>query len=102
MMEKKSQIVMTRRSIPMMSVSQIEEALREILGPDADELAKRIGFVQRKREGGVTGSNFVQTLVFGWLAKGDATVGNLTQIAENCELSITTSGLSQRFTEKAA
>ena len=86
----------------MMSVSQIEEGLREILGPEADELAKETGFVQRQREGGVTGSNFVQTLVFGWLALGDATLGNLTQMAQNCELSITGSGLSQRFTEQAA
>ena len=36
----------------MMSVSQIEEGLREILGPEADELAKETGFVQRQREGG--------------------------------------------------
>lgn len=86
----------------MMSVSQIEEALREIMGPEIDELAKRTGFVQRERKGGITGSNFVQTLVFGWLAKGDATLGQLTQMAQNCELTITGSGLSQRFTEKAA
>jgi hypothetical protein len=86
----------------MMSVSQIEEALREIMGPQANELAKKTGFVQRERKGGVTGSNFVQTLVFGWLAKGNATLGQLTQMAQNSELTITGSGLSQRFTEKAA
>lgn len=86
----------------MMSVSQIEEALREILGPETDELAKKMGFIQRERQNGVTGSNFVQTLVFGWLAKGDATLGQLTQMAQNCDLTITGSELSQRFTEKAA
>jgi hypothetical protein len=86
----------------MMSVPQIEEALREIMGPQADELAKKTGFVQRKRKGGVTGSNFVQTLVFAWLAKGDATLGQLTQMAQNSELTISASGLSQRFTKEAA
>jgi Transposase DDE domain len=86
----------------MMSVSQIEEALREILGPEANELAKKTGFVQRERKEGITGSNFVQTVVFGWLAKGNATLGQLTQMAQNCDLEITGSGLSQRFTKEAA
>ncbi len=86
----------------MMSVSQFEEALREIMGPQANELAKKTGFVRRERKEGVTGSNFVQTLVFGWLSKGDATLGQLTQMAQNCDLEITESGLSQRFTKEAA
>lgn len=86
----------------MMSVSQIEEALREILGPEANELAKKTGFVQRERKEGITGSNFLQTVVFGWLAKGNATLGQLTQMAQNCDLTITGSGLSQRFTKEAA
>jgi Transposase DDE domain len=91
-----------RGSMVMMSVSQIEEALREIMGSQADELAKKTGFIQRKRKEGITGSNFVQTLVFGWLAKGNATVGQLTQMAQNCNLTITGSGLHQRFTKEAA
>jgi hypothetical protein len=66
---------MMRRSTAMMRVSQIEEALREILGPQAHERAKETGFIQRKREEGRTGSNVLQTVVFGWLAKGDATLG---------------------------
>jgi hypothetical protein len=80
----------------MISVTQIEEALREIMGSQADELAKKSGFVQRERKGGVTGSNFVQTLVFAWLAKGDATLGQLTQMAQNSELTISASGLRRR------
>jgi hypothetical protein len=101
MMEKIKEPMM-RRSIAMMSVSQMEEALRAILGPEINELAKGTGFIQRERKEGITGSNFVQTLVFGWLAQGDATLGQLTQMAQNCKLSITGSGLSQRFTQEAA
>jgi hypothetical protein len=101
-MMEKTEVSITRRSIAKMSVSQMEEALREIMGPETDELAKKTGFVQRERKGGITGSNFVQSLVFGWLAKGDATLGQLTQMAQNCDLTITGSGLSQRFTEEAA
>ena len=86
----------------MINVSQLEEILRETLGPEADELAKQTGFIQRERKEGVTGSNFVQTLVFEWLAKGDATLGQLTQMAQNCDLDISASGLSQRFTKAAA
>ncbi len=86
----------------MMSVSQMEEALREIMGPQADELAKKTGFIQRERKEGITGSNFLQTLVFGWLTKGNATLGQLTQMAQNCNLAITAPGLSQRFTKEAA
>src|SRR5262249_7341513 len=93
---------MMRRSIAMMSVSQMEEALREIMGPEANELAKKTGFVQRERKEGITGRNFIQTLVFGWLTKGNATLGQLTQIAQNADLNITGSGLSQRFTKEAA
>ena len=85
----------------MMSVSQIEEALRELLGPEANERAKKTGFVQRERKEGITGSNFLQTVVFGWLAKGNATLGQLTQMAQNCDLTISGSGLSQRFTKEA-
>ncbi len=69
----------------MMSVSQIEEALREIMGSQADELAKKTGFIRRKREEGITGSNFVQTLVFGWISKVNEALGQLTQKAQNCK-----------------
>src|SRR5947199_10724384 len=93
---------MMRRSIAMMSVSQIEEALREILGPAANELAKKTGFIQRERKGGITGSNFAQTVAFGWLAKGNATLGPLIQMAQNCTLNITASSLEQRSTKEAA
>ena len=50
---KKLKRTIMRRSMVMMSVSQIEEALREIMGPQADELAKKTGFIRRKRKEGV-------------------------------------------------
>jgi hypothetical protein len=83
----------------MESVTQIEEHVRRILGPRADELAKETGFVQRERE--VRGSTFVQGLTFGWLHEPESRMEQLAQALARAGSPITASGLSQRFNEKA-
>jgi hypothetical protein len=64
----------------MISVSQIQEALEQVLEKDANRLAREVGFVKRERN--LSGADFVQTLVFGWLEKGDASLERLTQVAQ--------------------
>lgn len=84
----------------MSSVTQFEEAMEVLFGDRTDQLAKDLHVVQRERV--VTGSTFAQTVILGWLANPEATLDELSQMARASALSITGSGLSQRFTQDAA
>ena len=50
----------------------------------------------------IVGSEFVSTLVFGWMANAEATLEELAQTAATLGVGITPQGLDQRFTESAA
>jgi hypothetical protein len=91
---------MTRRSILMISVTHIEQAMQDLFGAKTDQLAKDLHVVQRQRT--LTGSSFAHTVIFGWLANPDATLDELSQLARANAVTITGSGLSQRFTQDAA
>jgi hypothetical protein len=78
----------------------VAQALQGLLTTVADAAARESGFVRRARK--VTGANFVQALVFGWLGRPDASLGQLAQGAARCGLGISAQGLAQRFTEAAA
>ena len=84
----------------MNSVTQWTETLRQILEEEANVLAKESGFIQRERV--LSGADFAQTLIFGWLSEPEITMDGLTQVAGRREVEITASGLCQRFTEAAA
>jgi hypothetical protein len=71
-----------------------------VLEKDANRLAREVGFVKRERN--LSGADFVQTVVFGWLEKGDASLERLTQVAQEREVTISAPGLSKRFTPQAA
>ena len=83
----------------MISVTQFAETLRQILEEEANELARETGFIQRERN--ITGADFVQTLIFGWLEEPEITLDGFTQIAQRREVEITASGWHQRFTPEA-
>ncbi len=83
----------------MISVTQFAETLRQILEEEANQLAKETGFIQRERT--ITGADFAQTLIFGWLEEPEITLDGLTQIAQRREVEITASGWHQRFTPEA-
>jgi hypothetical protein len=83
----------------MISVTQVAETLRQILEEEANELAKETGFIQRERI--ISGADFAQTLIFGWLEEPEITLDGLTQIAQRREVEITASGWHQRFTPEA-
>jgi len=84
----------------MTSVSQVAEILQHVLEEEAVQLAKETGFIERERC--FDGADFVQTLIFGWLQSPDLTLCGLTQVAQRREVSISASGLCQRFTQEAA
>jgi len=81
-------------------ISQVCQAMQTVLTDIADELARTSNFIKRQVK--ITGSNFCQTLVMGWLGKPEATLEELCQTAAAVGLEITPQGLEQRFTEEAA
>jgi hypothetical protein len=85
---------------PMTMVTEIAEAMQAVFGKRAEELARLTGFVKRHRK--IGGSQFVQALVFGWLAEGEARLETLSQAAANVAVNISRQGLHQRFTPEAA
>lgn len=84
----------------MTTVSQVVETLTRIVGEEAEQLAHEVGFIQRQRA--LSGADFVQSLIFGWLQEPEITLDGLTQVLQRREVSISASGLTQRFTPEAA
>jgi IS4 transposase len=84
----------------METVTQVAEAMQYVLNEMAEVLGRESGFIQRKRK--FTGASFVQTLVFGWLAKGHSSVEELSQSAANVGVPVSRQGLDDRFNQKAA
>jgi hypothetical protein len=78
----------------------VAQALQPLVTTVADAAARESGFVRRVRK--VTGAAFVQALVFGWLGRPDASLGELAQAAARCGLALSAQGLARRFTEAAA
>jgi len=85
---------------PMTIVTEIAEAMQEVFTKRADELAQETGFIMRQRK--MTGSGFVQGLVFGWLAESEARLETLSQSCKNVSVDISRQGLHQRFSPEAA
>jgi hypothetical protein len=84
----------------MTTIPQVARAMRAILTTTADEAARTTGFVQRRSRLG--GAILSQTLVFGFLAKPQASLEELVQTAAAVGVAITPQALDQRFTEAAA
>ena len=84
----------------MLNINDLAVRLQNKMGEVVDKLAKKTGFVQRARK--VSGSNFIQGLIFGWLSSPDASLTELVGSARMRNLEISAQGLNKRFTEKAA
>jgi hypothetical protein len=84
----------------MCSIPNVAEALQTVLCEEATRLARSSGFVQRASK--MSGALFVQTLVFTWLSKPQATLEEMAQTAATLGLSIRPQGLDERFSEQAA
>jgi hypothetical protein len=84
----------------MAKIPQLAAIIQEVLGAEAEQAAQASGFIKRKRA--LSGSSFVQSMVFGWLANGDASLSELHQAAANVGVKISPQGLAYRFTREAA
>src|SRR5260370_14774557 len=91
---------MNEEGVSMSSVTHFAETVQRILSEEADQLAREVGFVQRERV--ISGADLMQSLLFGWLQEPEIAYDGLTQVLGRREVSITASGLSQRFTPEAA
>ncbi len=80
-------------------LSKITDAMQVVLSETANAIARKTGFIKRQRK--LSGSDFIQTLVFGWLDNPDSTIEELTQTAATLGVSITPQGLDKRFTPNA-
>jgi hypothetical protein len=76
-------------------VERIPRLLKSIFGVIANQTARDVGFIQRERC--FSGSDFVCTLAFGWLAAPDAAIEALAD-----DLGISGPALQQRLTESGA
>ncbi len=80
----------------------VATAMQTVRTTAAERAGQRTRFVQRPRRAKLTGSTFVQTLVFGWLADPNASLESLAQTAAALGVPITPQALDQRFTPTAA
>jgi hypothetical protein len=81
------------------TIAQVAAAMQHVLGPVADTAARASGFTRRASK--LTGARFVQTLVFGWLTRPDASLDRLRQAAARLGVEVTRQGLDDRFTPQA-
>jgi hypothetical protein len=84
----------------MRIVTQVADAMQDVLTETADIIGRETGFIQRQRK--LSGSSFAQTLVLGWLSNPDATLEELAQTAATLGVVISPQGLDDRFTPQGA
>ncbi len=77
---------------------RLAETLQYVLTTKPNELAKE-GFIKRQRK--ITGSNFVSTLIFGWIQYFTPSVEGLARAGYTHGLTISAQGLDKRFTQEA-
>lgn len=84
----------------METTTQVAHAIQWILGPVSDEVAEDTGFTQRTSK--ITGSAFVQTLVFSSLDGREWSYSQLSNSAMQAGVAVTRQGLQQRFGKTSA
>jgi Transposase DDE domain len=85
----------------MPTIPHVATALQHVLTTEADRAGRQTRFVQRA-DAKLTGSAFVQTLVFGLGSNPHASLSALTQTSAALGVPISPEALHQRFTRAAA
>lgn len=83
----------------MGTITELEGALQLVLEASASEHGQASGWQQRR--GQLSPSQFVQTVVFGFLEDPHATLGHLARVAHALGAHVTPQAISQRFTSAA-
>jgi DDE family transposase len=84
----------------MCTQAELSTRMSRLLSATADQLAAETGFVRRTSK--LTGAQFAQALVFGWLNNPAATLQQLAQMAGTVGVPISPQGIDKRFTATAA
>lgn len=84
----------------MSSIARLTDQVLDVLTEVADAAARVHGCIQRHRA--FDGASLVQTLVCGWLAKPQASLHELTQVAAARGVTVSPQALQQRFTARLA
>ena len=77
------------------TIPELSQILQELLIQDADAIGRSSGFIQRQRK--FKGSNFAQSLIFGWQANPQASLEELCQSACASGVTISPQGLQNRL-----
>ena len=86
--------------LPMTTVAELNETAQRVLIHAAEAVARTTHFTKRASK--LTGPLFARTLVFGWLARPEATLEELAQTASELGVGLSPQGLDERFTPDAA
>jgi hypothetical protein len=100
MKKEQKPLLQMRKEPAMSSGAQLAEVLQQILNKEACRLARETGFIERERS--FDGADFAQSLIFGWLQEPQISLDGLIQVLGRREVTLTSSGLSQRFTKECA
>lgn len=71
--------------------------LQSLFGEEADEVALETGFIKRRRK--LNGSSYLKSLVLGWMAKPEESLGGLAQHTARVGTAVSPQNLDQRFGE---
>jgi hypothetical protein len=82
------------------TITQISDAMQTVLDQVPEQNARSSGFIQRQRK--LSAAVFVKALVFGFLARPDASLDELTRVAALLGVRITPQALDERLTPHAA
>lgn len=83
----------------MPTITQLQPILQTLFTTRANEIARETGFIQRQRK--LSGAQFLQATVFGWLQHSRATRQQLHQSVLLTGVDISAAGFEQRFTAHA-
>jgi len=83
----------------MVRIPDLQQALQFVLTDSATEHGATSGWQQR--QGQISPSQFVQTLVWGFLENPEATLGQLAHVAHATGALVTPQALSQRFSARS-
>src|SRR6266516_5385099 len=94
------QSIMSRRSLLMTTITQVETAMTHILTERSKVLAKETGAIRRVRK--FEGADLLHTLVFGWMQHPDASLEQLSSTAAIGAVQVSDTAIHKRFTKECA
>src|SRR6266487_2584633 len=91
---------MSRRSLLMTTLTQVETAMSHILTQRAKVLAKETGAIRRVRK--FEGADLLHMLVFGWMQHPDASLEQLSSTAAIGAVQVSDTAVHKRFSKACA